>query len=165
MFYNAWVLCGTNSMNRKPQRKVTKLKSKFSLIPGLASSGFEQPSPGRLMLIDCRDETKQIVFGYQFWSLSLSWTVIVKIKNNNPTLSKNDVPPLLTPPFSWQTDWKSVISTLFNRIKLIPNITKSPFICLYTLIDCHSQVILLSRMAYRQAKRRGKWRRYVTINS
>ena len=38
---------GTNNINRKRHRKVTKIKSEFSLNSGLACSGFEKPGHSR----------------------------------------------------------------------------------------------------------------------
>ena len=40
----------SHTVNRKPHRKVAKLKSTFYLFPGLAQSGTEQPSQGATLL-------------------------------------------------------------------------------------------------------------------
>ena len=68
MFFTTFVLCilrtlrlfnletrppkRPNNINRKPHRKLTKLKLKFSLILGKLTllSGFEQPGPGAPLL-------------------------------------------------------------------------------------------------------------------
>ena len=54
MLITAFVLCisqNRRSSNiQKPCCKITKLKSKNFIYPGLAYSGFEQPGPGALLL-------------------------------------------------------------------------------------------------------------------
>ena len=53
---------GTNNINRKRHRKVTKVKSEFSLNSGLACSGFEKP----LMKLNALNFGNFLVFSLAF---------------------------------------------------------------------------------------------------